>query len=96
MDSTEDNLTLIVPEKHQTRIRIQDPETCSLSGSQTPAKSVDLHKLIERCASENNAKDYSLAENINWFLNPHFYAGSRLVDIWGANPIKIFRIERPF
>jgi hypothetical protein len=74
VEDTEDNLTLIVPEKHQTRIRIQDPETCSLSGSPNPTRSVEQHKLIERCASENNAKDYSLAENINWFLNSHFYA----------------------
>jgi hypothetical protein len=55
----------MVCERSRSVVRLSDPDCCSQNGSQAAE---EQHKLIERCASENNAqdKDYSLAENINW------------------------------
>jgi len=60
------DVTLVVPERSRSVIKITDPDGGSQTGS--PGHEGELHKPIERCASENNAKDrdYTLAENINW------------------------------
>jgi|688.fasta_scaffold1199969_1 hypothetical protein len=65
--SESDDCTKMVSERSRSVVRLSDPDCCSQNGSQAAE---EQHKLIERCASENNAhaqdKDYSLAENINW------------------------------